>query len=342
MRVLLISYAFPPSIGGVETASLALAEELLHRGHEVAVATATKTALPPSFAFDVYYRPTAKRLLALHRWADVVIQNSFTLRFAWPLLISRRPLVVIHTGDFRTGSLRTAVARRAENIAVSQAVAQTIPVPSAVIPNAYRNNVFFDRQRSRRNYQFGFVGRLVSDKGVDNLLQALAVLGQRNLRPRCAIVGAGPEEIALKTQAQLLHVDAQVDFLGPRHDGGLVEILNDIDCLVVPSIWNEPFGIVALEGIASGCVVIGSHGGGLKDAIGSCGLTYPNGDVTALAAAMRRIMEDSELSMQLRAHAPDHLARHSPSAVVDDYLKIIAKTIGKRAVHGPKPFQGTL
>ncbi len=42
-------------------------------------------------------------------------------------------------------------------------------------------------------------------------------------------------------------------------------------------------GIVALEGIACGCVVIGSQGGGLKDAIGNCGLTYPNGDVAALA-----------------------------------------------------------
>lgn len=101
--------------------------------------------------------------------------------------------------------------------------------------------------------------------------------------------------------------------------------LNEIDCLVVPSVWSEPFGIVALEGIACGCLVIGSQGGGLKDAIGPCGLTYPNGDVAALAAAMRRVLDEPSLGTELRAKAPAHLARHSPQAVVDAYLQVMQR-----------------
>ncbi|MDF3075211.1 MAG: glycosyl transferase family 1 [Alphaproteobacteria bacterium] len=325
MRVLIVSYAFAPSIGGVETASQMLAEELQRRGHEVAVVTATECAAPPSFSYPVHFQPSPWRLLALHRWADVVLHNSMSLRFAWPLLLHPRKWAIVHTGDYRPGAIRRFAVNRAANITISPATAQTLPVPSIVIANAYRQSTFIHRNRGARDYQFGFVGRLVSDKGADNLLQALALLGQQGLRPRCAIIGAGPEEAALKSQAQLLNVDGQVDFLGPKRDADLAVALNDIDCLVVPSVWNEPFGIVALEGIACGCLVIGSQGGGLKDAIGACGLTYPNGDVAALAAAMRRVLDEPSLAATLRANAPAHLARHSPQAVVDAYLEVMQR-----------------
>lgn len=339
MRILLVSYAFAPSVGGVETASLMLADELRRRGHEVAVATATACGTPATFPYPVHYQPSPWRLLALHRWADLVLHNSISLRFAWPLLLLRKPWVVIHASDFRADTARRWAANRAENIAVSEAVARTIPGKATVIPNAYRDDLFVDHGKPARSYAFGFVGRLVSDKGVDNLLQALALLGQQGERPRCAIIGSGPEEVALKTQAQLLSIDGQVDFLGVRREGDLVAALNDIECLVVPSVWNEPFGIVALEGIACGCVVIGSQGGGLKEAIGPCGLTYPNGDVAALAAAMQRILSEPGLSVELRRHAGSHLARHTPRAVVDAYLAVMARALGDRPVHG-KPALG--
>jgi glycogen(starch) synthase len=325
VRVLIVSYAFLPSIGGVETHTLMLAEELLRRGHEVAVITATECDTPPSFPFPVHYQPSAWRQLALHRWADVVLHNSISLRFAWPLLFAPRPWVIVHQGDYRPGRVRRFAVDRAANIAISQATARTIPVPATVIPNAYRDAVFAHRNHGARQYRFGFVGRLVSDKGADHLLQALALLGQHGVRPRCAIIGAGPEEAALKSQAQSLNVDGQVDFLGVKRDDDLAAALNDIDCLVVPSIWNEPFGIVALEGIACGCVVIGSQGGGLKDAIGPCGLTYPNGDLAALAAAMRRVLDEPALATTLRANAPEHLARHTARAVVDAYLRLMPR-----------------
>ncbi len=329
MRVLIVSYAFAPSVGGVETASLMLADELRRRGHEVAVATATECAAPPAFPYPVHYRPSPARLLALHRWADLVLHNSISLRFAWPLLLLRKPWVVIHASDFRADAARNWAAGRAQNIAVSEAVAKTIPGAATVIPNAYRDDLFVNHGKTARSYAFGFVGRLVSDKGADNLLQALALLAQQGKRPRCAIIGSGPEEAALKAQAQILNIDGQVDFLGLRREADLVAALNDIDCLVVPSLWNEPFGIVALEGIACGCTVIGSQGGGLKDAIGPCGLTYPNGDVAALAVAMQRILSEPGLSAELRRHAGAHLARHTPRAVVDAYLRKIGEAFAQ-------------
>lgn len=339
MRVLLVSYAFAPSIGGVETASLILAAELRRRGHEVAVATATQAASPPAFDYPVHYQPSPWRLMALHRWADVVLHNGFSLRFAWPLPLVRRPWVVVHASDFRPGFLRRLIARAARHISVSSDVALTVPLPSTVVPNAYRTDVFSKRNDGARRYRFGFVGRLVSDKGAAHLLEALARLTGAGEFARCTIVGAGPEEERLREQARTLGLEERVDFLGVRRETELAAVLNEIDCLVVPSIWNEPFGIVALEGIACGCVVIGSQGGGLKDAIGPCGLTYPNGDVAALAAAMQRILSEPGLTAELRRHAGAHLARHTPRAVVDAYLAVMARALGDRRVHG-KPALG--
>jgi len=337
MRVLLVSYAFAPSIGGVETASLILAAELRRRGHEVAVATATQAASPPAFDYPVHYQPSPWRLMALHRWADLVLHNGYSLRFAWPLLLVRRPWVIVHASDFRPGLLRRLVAYPARHISPSLAVARTVPLSSTVIWNAYRTDVFSKRNEGARRYRFGFVGRLVSDKGAAHLLEALARLTGAGEFARCAIVGAGPEEERLREQARTLGLEERVDFLGVRRETELVAVLNEIDCLVVPSIWKEPFGIVALEGIACGCVVIGSKGGGLGHAIGSCGMVYPNGDITVLTRAMQTIVDEPETVAAFRAEAEDHLEFHTPRRMVDSYMRVIAKAIGDRKVHGIGP-----
>jgi glycosyltransferase involved in cell wall biosynthesis len=97
--------------------------------------------------------------------------------------------------------------------------------------------------------------------------------------------------------------------------------------MVVPSLWNEPFGIVALEGIACGCVVVGSEGGGLKDAIGSCGETFPNGNVQALTNILAYLLTNPEQQAQYRKNAPTHLARHRKDNVTKAYLRIFEEAI---------------
>ena len=299
------------------------------RAGPVAVEVATATPRPTAdtsaqtFPFPVHYRPMPWRLLGAHLRADVVLHNSLSLRFAWPLLLASRPWVIVHAAPLAATGLRHRIVAKAGNVAVSSAIARSVPAPATVIPNAYRAGIFRDAGGRDRGYAFGFLGRLVSDKGAADLLDAVAVLGERDLRPRVAIIGDGPERAALEAQAVRLGISGQIDFLGPRRDREVAQALNDITCLVVPSVWNEPFGIVALEGIACGCVVIGSQGGGLADAIGPCGLTYPNGDVGALAERLERMLREPNLVEESRAKAAVHLARHTPEAVVDAYLDAI-------------------
>ena len=74
--------------------------------------------------------------------------------------------------------------------------------------------------------------------------------------------------------------------------------------------------------MACGCVVIGSAGGGLKQAIGPAGLTFANGDVAGLAGALEQALGDPAVVERCRAAAPTHLALHRPAAVARRYLEV--------------------
>jgi glycogen synthase len=163
---------------------------------------------------------------------------------------------------------------------------------------------------------------LVSDKGVSLLLDALKAL---NPTPRLTIAGDGPERAALERQVADSGLDPHVDFVGPQHGEQLATLLRQHRVLVVPSLWQEPFGIVALEGIACGCVVIGSAGGGLAEAIGPCGVTFPNGDVAALANAIRNLLTNPGERARLQQSAPSHLSRFTPRHVAGLYLNAMEK-----------------
>src|ERR1044071_8621228 len=122
-------------------------------------------------------------------------------------------------------------------------------------------------------------------------------------KARLTIAGDGPEREPLETQAVKLGLQSRVEFVGSQSSHQLAELLRQHQILVVPSRWREPFGIVALEGIACGCVIVGSAEGGLAEAIGPCGLTFPNGDARALADILARLLTDPAERDRLRQHA---------------------------------------
>jgi glycosyltransferase involved in cell wall biosynthesis len=163
---------------------------------------------------------------------------------------------------------------------------------------------------------------LVSEKGVDLLLETLAALRGRGLRPDLTIVGDGPELGSLQQRSISLELEGQVTFAGPQRGAELRALLRRHKILVVPSRYDEPFGVVALEGIACGCVVVGSQGGGLPEAIGPCGATFPNGDSAALAAKLESLLISPNDRMRLLEQAPPHLAKFHPATIAESYLAI--------------------
>jgi len=139
---------------------------------------------------------------------------------------------------------------------------------------------------------------------------------------RVAIVGSGPERAAMEGLVSRLGLGETVTFLGPKRDLELASLLTQHKIIIVPSRYDEPFGVVALEGIACGCVAVGSVGGGLPEAIGPCGWTFPNGDVDALARALEDQLRAPEVRRRLTASAPAHLARFQPAVVAEAYLAL--------------------
>jgi glycogen synthase len=333
MKILVYSPLFYPSIGGLETIIATLAHEFTCQGHEVKLISQilTKITDTKQFTFDIIRQPNNQELLKLVRWCDVYFHACVSLKSLWPLLFVPRSLVISHHTWYRRddGSkgwqdyLKQLATHFATNISVSNAISKTISAGSIVIPNSYQDNIFCELPKIERDRDLVFLGRLVSDKGINLLISALAQLKSRGLTPNLTIIGSGPEETNLCQQAKELGVFDQVNFVGVKLDQTLAELLNTHKIMVVPSLWEEPFGIVALEGIACGCVIVGSVGGGLKDAIGGCGVTFPNGNVDLLTNALYDLLLHSEQLEAYRQNSPSHLARHTSKAVADEYLKVL-------------------
>ncbi|HVG22482.1 MAG TPA: glycosyltransferase family 4 protein [Blastocatellia bacterium] len=335
MKILIYSPAFHPSVGGLETLVAILAQEFVRQGHEARLVSQVPAADSKTFSFEVIRRPGPRSLLSLTRWCEVFFQPHMSLKGAWPLLLKRRPWVVAHNAWYTRPDgglalqdrLKHFAARFATGISVSHAVAAHVSTPSKVIPNTYREDIFYARPEISRDKDLVFLGRLVSSKGADLLLEALAHLKNRGLSPALTVVGGGPEEGNLRRLSKELGVAGQVEFVGVKSGEELSGILNAHKILVVPSRWQEPFGIVALEGIACGCVIVGSEGGGLKDAIGPCGVTFPNEDVGGLARALADLLVAPDRLAAFRANAESHLSRHKTEDVAKAYLQVFESAI---------------
>jgi glycosyltransferase involved in cell wall biosynthesis len=164
--------------------------------------------------------------------------------------------------------------------------------------------------------RFGFLGRLVGEKGLGALLSACRMLPSTGWTLR--IAGAGPERAHFEEQAYGM----------PVHFAGYVEpasFLAEIDVLVCVPLWEEPFGLTTLEGYAAGCRVIGSESGVVADVMERIepGWTVPPGDVAALAGAMRRAMTvGGALPARCRAAVDALLDMLAPPVVAQTYLDL--------------------
>ena len=338
---LLLHSRFYPSVGGIETVADLLTQEWVKAGVKVCVVTDVDAPRDDGrpFPFPVIYRPSPRRLMKLVLAHDVFVHFNISLRALWPLIFVRRPFVAVHHGfyvndesghrDWRE-RLKLFIAKYAtENIAVSKAVAESIGIECKIVLNPFEANVYQTPERQTRDRDLAFLGRLVSSKGAHILIEALARVKKSQLKPNLTIIGDGPERGALEELVRQLKLDDRVSFVGFIPTTDVAKTLQRQKVLVVPSIWNEGFGVVALEGIATGCVVVGSDSGGLPEAIGPCGLIVQTGKPAALAFAIEQVLTDHDLAEKLRAYAPKHLNRHSPKRVASDYVVIISKFLSK-------------
>jgi glycosyltransferase involved in cell wall biosynthesis len=170
---------------------------------------------------------------------------------------------------------------------------------------------------------FVFAGQVLEHKGLAVLLRALALCRRPHRLVVCGDDGT-PYAAECKRLAATLGLAERVRFLGRVGHADLPALLPRLgQVLVVPSLWDEPFSIVVLEGLAAGLAVVASATGGTPEAIthGETGLLFARGSAEELAAALDRLEEDRSLGRRLGAHARAAVrARFTLGGMVDGLL----------------------
>lgn len=357
MKILISAHTFYPHIGGIETFTDNLAQNFIALGHQVKLVTPVCHQKPDTKAYTILRHPSPLALLEAFEWCDVLYQSNLSLRLAWPLILMPRPLVLTHhiwlEGRESSGSqasrpspllslfknltlglknfLKEAVSSLGTSIVVSHFLntcfSQPGIAPSIVMYNPYKDDLFYLRSEIPRTQSLIFVGRLVEEKGIHCALEALKILKNQGHTPHLTVVGEGKEREALKGLVTAYGLTDTVHFVGPLEGEALARAYCKHAIQVIPSLWAEPFGLVALEGIACGCVPIGSEKGGLKEAIGPCGMLFPNGDAHALAQCIQGLLDHPEKQDAYRSYAPVHLEQFSSKKVAERYIKIFQSSI---------------
>ncbi len=137
------------------------------------------------------------------------------------------------------------------------------------------------------------IGRLVWEKGHQDLLRAMALLRRRDApESRALIVGRGPEERRLRAVARDLGLEDAVEFRGFVEHDGIPSLLAGASCLVLASLptryWEEQFGMVLAEAMAAGLPIVAAESGAIPEVLDGYGALFAPGDWVGLADALER------------------------------------------------------
>ncbi|MEO1443170.1 MAG: glycosyltransferase family 4 protein, partial [Chloroflexota bacterium] len=277
--------------------------------------------------FHLHYYPTFPRLV--HTAApDIVhideepynlatwhaLQNARgarTLFFSWQNIHRRYPPPFSWGEQWVLNTVDHAIAGTDSAAEVWRQKGYTGPLD--VIPQFGVDDLLFTptAERPPRPFTVGYVGRLIPEKGVDLLLRAVAQLGgEWCLR----LVGGGPQRRPMEQLAAELGIADRVTFVAQVPSAQMPDQYRTMDVLALPSRtrpnWKEQFGRVLVEAMASGVPVIGSDSGAIPDVIGEAGVVVPEGDVTALANALRALRDDTTRYNHLRTAGHARVAQH--------------------------------
>lgn len=275
-------------------------------------------------------------------WLTTVHATEYGRHQGW---VDRHPQSAIHAAE-------RAMVRDADHIVTCSLymrghVAQVFGVPRAKItplPNgidtADLTPATGDLARLRARFAAPgqrlvlLVGRLVYEKGFHLALDALAPVITQLGNVRFVVAGTGSAEAELRRQAQRLGLTRAGAFLGWVGDDMLHSLYRVADLCIVPSIY-EPFGLVALEAMASGCLCIVADTGGLREVVpadGTVGLRFPSRDAAALSELLAAVLRDDARRARLVAQAREHVLRFDWGMVAREthgvYRQLVAGPVG--------------
>lgn len=310
-------------------------------------------ALLPMFLSWLLSRPTVIE----HHVYQAVCPNG---------LLLHQPTLTVCPGHFQTGRHRECLRcnaglgrwksfrmwasafprlwlckRAAYNVAVSNHAQHRLGLPrsrviyhgvppavtSAVTPpDLTANDVAGDSPIS-----FAFVGRFVKEKGLLVLLDAIALLQRQGHPFRLKLIGDGPERPNIEAAVRAKGLEGQITFTGMLEREYLHRATEDSCAVIMPSICEETGGMVAIEQMMRGRVVIASDIGGLGEVVENAGLRFPPGDANALAVCMRRVREEPGLIARLSVAARHRaLALFGRERMIAEHERLYASVLNRR------------
>ena len=179
-----------------------------------------------------------------------------------------------------------------------------------------------------------FAGRLVREKGVDVLLRAFSKVTARIPGARLLVAGEGKESAAIRRQIDRSDLRSSVSMLGFLGHSDLERAFAGAWVQAVPSVWEEPFGIVAVEAMMRGTAIVATNSGGLAEIVeeGHTGFLVPANNEDDLAQALLRLLGDRPTAESMGAAAHRRARdRFGISRYADNMLSIyerLSKTKG--------------
>ena len=330
MNILITSYFFKPHIGGIETITENLANEFVRMGHKVIIIT--KTPLENNIEFDFPYQvlrePSPKQIIKAYKWCDIFVHSGISLKWVWPLFFKKKPWVVIYHQVYYQkgwkGYLKRICSNFSHNIAVSNTTKNGYNLKKAiVIHNSYNHSIFKNENKLGRK-NFVFVGAITYDKGCHILLDAFNEFKINTYSDyKLIIIGEGKDKQKFEAYAESLSSKNDIIFVGRKEQEEVAAILNENRILIVPSTTPEAFGIVTLEGLACGCIVVGSNKDGIEEALGGCGILFEKGDVNDLCLKMKEAYYFSEQNYrEMQINVKNHLEKLSIHNIAKQYISL--------------------
>lgn len=263
--------------------------------------------------------------------ADIVyVHNDPLLAWLLPVREGRKLVQHMHNDHLRVGALKPLLGHLLSRtdlvLCVSDHIRdlarQAFPAHAAkmqTVLNATDTTLFCPYTESARphgpapaantapTFHFLYVGRLTADKGVHVLIDAFARVHHAFPHTRLLIAGssffanAPLTDYQRQLARQAVPLAHAIVFSGFVPHAQLRFMYADADAVVVPSTWQEPFGLVALEAMSSQSCVIASAVGGMPELVSHerTGLLVPPADAAALAEAMVRVVQDPALRQRL-------------------------------------------
>lgn len=169
--------------------------------------------------------------------------------------------------------------------------------------------------------KFLYVGALGKHKGINNLLNAFSKIN--NDKISLTICGSGEEEVAVR---QFCEKDSRIKYLGQLNSKELKEIYITHDVLVVPSVWDEPFGRIVIEGNQYGLPVIGSNKAGIKEIIEAthAGETYQFDSTDELTVKIAEFSDRKKIK-RYYANIVGNIDKYSLNKQIESYVALYKK-----------------